>query len=118
MSELHYSVFRYSPLITEGEKFSVVLGILFSSPSEHYCTFQINENLSYHNLCFYGIEEQCITKLLYAIKGEVEEAHPEQFDIEEYIRFYINDFCFDKVRTAPLGAIDVVVKNICKSHFE
>ena len=109
---LKYAVLSYSPFALPGE--NVDLGILFCKEKQDYREFRFRKDLS--ELAKFGdmVDIAMVEKLLYGIKEEVESEKYEHkvFDIDEYTRFFINDFCFGETKMMKYDDWDRGVERI------
>ena len=92
MKQLEYSILKY-----HSQQFNenIVLGVLLSNKNNKQHNFYYIKNLEI--LSKYKEEINCnlVKKLLTSIK---EETRNTNFDIDKFIKYYINDFYFEKVK--------------------
>lgn len=92
MKQLEYSILKY-----HSQQFNenIVLGILLSDKNNKQHNFYYIENLEI--LLKYKEEINCdlVKKLLESIKEETKNTN---FDIHKFIKYYINDFYFEKIQ--------------------
>lgn len=114
---LRYSVLRYSPSKISGERIN--LGIAFSDEQQGIHEFR-------HTNKFKRIAEfddelsiDVVKKLLKGIKTDIDNSlfTNGHFDLDEYIKFFINDFCFDEPKTIYYEDWDAAVERINKAYF-
>ncbi len=114
---LRYSVLRYSPSKVAGEKIN--LGIIFSDEEnerhEFKCTNKLKRIASFDN----EISIETVRSLLKGIKLDVDNSllTDGNFDLDEYIQFFINDFYFDEPKKLYYDVWEDTVERINKSYF-
>lgn len=114
---LKYSVLRYSPSTVAGEKIN--LGIIFCDEERNYREFRYSKKFSRLANFDDEINIQLVKKLLQTIKDDVEGKlfTYEEFDVEEYTKYYVNDFCFDKPKMIKYDDWDEMVERLNKTYF-
>lgn len=114
---LRYSVLRYSPSKISGEKIN--LGIAFSDEQQGIHEFRHTNKFKR----IAGFDDELnidtIKQLLKGIKTDIDNSllTNGRFDLDEYIKFFINDFCFDEPKTIYYEDWDATVERINKSYF-
>lgn len=114
---LRYSVLRYSPSKISGEKIN--LGIAFSDERQGIHEFRHTNRFKR----IAGFDDELnidtIKQLLKGIKTDIDNSllTNGRFDLDEYIKFFINDFCFDEPKTIYYEDWDATVERINKSYF-
>ena len=100
---LKYSVLRYSPSPISGEQIN--LGILICDESTDYREFYSTEKYSRLIAFDDELDIDLIHMLLCGIR-EVVTDMAKKFDMEEFIRFYINAFHFDDIKSITYDEMD------------
>ena len=111
---LKYSVLRYSPTLFSGEKLN--LGILFSEENTGYHSFQFTKNFQRIKNFDDTISIKDLKMLLIDLKEEVEDT-TVRFDIDSFIKFYINDYCFEKTQILFYEDLEETTEQLFKSYF-
>ncbi len=111
---LKYSVLRYSPSIISGERIN--LGILFSEESIGFHMFRYTARLSRVRNFDDEVDLKSLRALLRGIAKEVEGSN-QDFDISAYIKYYINDFAFEKPNTIIYEDLDKTVNDLYGAYF-
>ena len=93
---MEYSVLRYIPSQAAGE--AINLGILFYDKPTGYCNFRHTQN--YNRIIAFDreISKNNLEVLLEGIEQEVIKDNKREFDINKFIKYYINSFKFEKPR--------------------
>ena len=113
---LKYSVLRYMPSKLSGEKIN--LGILFSEENTGYHSFYCTKNFQRIKYFDDELEKKTLRDFLTEIKEDVEsEWNRENFDIDEFIKFYINSFCFEKTASIIYEDLDSMIESLKKAYF-
>lgn len=114
---LKYSVLRYSPSTISGEKIN--LGIIFYEEDINYREFRFSKNFSRLSKFDDEIDIKLVKKLMAGIKEEVEaEIYDYKlFDIDKYIQYYINDFCFESTKTIKYDDLEDMIERLNKTYF-
>ncbi|MDD6441828.1 MAG: DUF3037 domain-containing protein [bacterium] len=114
---LKYSVLRYSPSSVSGEKIN--LGIIFFDETLNYREFRYSKKFSRLSSFDDEININLVKKLLQSIKDEVEGNlfTYNKFDIDEYIKYYVNDFCFDKPKSIKYEVLEEMTERLHKAYF-
>lgn len=113
---LKYSVLRYSPSVFSGE--SINLGILFAEDSAGFYSFRYTRNLSRIRSFDDELDRDVLLELLKGIKEEVElKSREDQFDLEHFIRFYINNFRFDKAQMIVYDDLNKTLEDLYNLYF-
>lgn len=113
---MKYSVLRYIPSKLSGEVIN--LGILFSDASNGFNEFKFTKNFSRILSFDDSLCKKTLFALLKGIQEEVDEkVNDTKFDIDEYTRYYINEFCFDKPIMIKYDSLDEVRNSLFKSYF-
>ena len=105
--QLHYSIFKYK---------SVPLGIIFHEPFIDYRAFKYTNNISHISQLTTEFDLAVIEKLLAGIKEDVEQK--DAFDIEEFTRFYLNDFYFEEMQIVCCDDIENMVAYIVQFNLD
>ena len=108
---LKYSIMYYKT----DEKINVPIGILFSDETGYHKYFREAENLERLIKENDTVSVSSIKILTNSIKEEVESL--EKIDINDYIKYYISDFFFSKVRTHETNKFRKLINKICKLYF-
>ena len=89
---MKYSVLRYSPTVISGEQIN--LGIIFDAPEDNYrefrCTKKFNRLTSFDDEIDINIVKALMKNIKEDVEGTVLSAGV--FDIDDYVKFFINDF--------------------------
>lgn len=114
---LKYSVLRYSPSTVSGEKIN--LGIIFFDEEKQYREFRYSKKFSRLSSFDDEINISLVRKLLQSIKDEVEGNlfTYSKFDIDEYTKYYVNDFCFEKPKSIKYDVLDDMIERLHKAYF-
>lgn len=113
---LKYSVLRYSPAKVSGELIN--LGILFCEESINYHAFYYSKNIARILKFDDMLDSRVLKDFLYGIMRDVEEYSNEmQFDIDDYVKFYINDYEFDKPKIIEYDDLDTIIGALKKTYF-
>jgi len=114
---MKYSVLRYSPSRVAGEHIN--LGIIFDAPKDNYLEFRYVRK--YARLAAFDDELNIdnVKTLLRNIKEDISGNIfiGNTFDIEDYVKFYINDFCFEKPKTIAYDDVKEVIDTLHRSYF-
>ena len=95
---IKYSVLKYCPL-NKYSRFDapltgVTLGIIFHEEKTGYREFRHTQDYAVLSKMEPDIDAIITEKLLTGIKAEVEKPVSHTFEIEEFTKFYLNDFRF------------------------
>ena len=114
---LKYAVLRYSPSTVAGEKIN--LGIIFYEEDINYREFRFTKNFARLTKFDDEIDVKLVKKLMSGIKEEVEaEIYDyKPFDIDKYIQYYINDFCFERTKTIKYDDLEDTIERLNKTYF-
>lgn len=113
---LKYSVLRYFPSIVAGE--SINLGILYSEEKTGYCSFRFTQNISRIKSFDDELDRDALLDLLKGIEEDVKsDSGKGKFNIDRFIKFYINNFRFDQPQTIVYEKLDTIVERLYKSYF-
>lgn len=113
---LRYSVLRYSPSLLSGEKIN--LGIVFSEESTGYHSFYYARNLSRIKSFDDEIDIPVLKDFLVGIEEEVAgDWFSTGFDIDSFIRFYINDYKFDSTQAILYHDLEEMITTLKKTYF-
>lgn len=132
--KLHYSILRFHPIQSHVKQLaqfndtyapitshadSIILGILFHEPSLDFREFRYTFDLSHFSEVCPDMDVRMIERLLRGIKEDVEskEFETKPFDIEEYTRFWINDFCFGEIKRVEYDELNETIKLIDKEYL-
>lgn len=115
--QLRYSVLRYSPSKIAGEKIN--LGIIFEDKENDKREFR--HTARFRRIAGFDDElnMETLKNLLNGIKTDVEPSlfSNAQFDLDSYIKFFINDFNFDEPKSVYYDDWDETVEKINKIYF-
>lgn len=111
---LKYAVLQYAPISRKVEK--IVLGVLFHEEEIDHREFRHIDDFSRLAQFDDALDLKMIEKLLRGIKDEVEsdEFKHKSFDIDEYTRFYINDYYFEDTKYVRYDTLDGMIEEIAK----
>lgn len=113
---LKYSVLRYVPSHLSGEKIN--LGILFSEENTGYHSFYCTKNFQRIKYFDDELDRKTLSSFLAEIKEDVEgEWNNKNFNIDEYIKFYINNFCFEKTVSIIYEDLDSMIESLKTTKF-
>ena len=113
---LQYSILKYAPVTSRSTH--MTLGILFHEPTLEHREFRFITNLSRLSQFESEIDVAMVEKLLQGIKEDVESKRfDKSFDIEDYTRFYLNDFCFESIETIEYDVLGEVIEGIVKTYI-
>ena len=113
---LKYSVLKYIPSPLSSERF--VLGIIFHEEESDYREFRLRQYLSPLSQLDAEIDIGLVEKLLRGIKEEVEsKTLSKPFDIEEFIRFYLNAYRFEGTKTVKYEVLDESIESITQFYL-
>lgn len=114
---LKYSVLRYSPSKVAGEKIN--LGIIFSDMESNYREFKYSKKFSRLSTFDDEIDISMVKKLLQGICDDVSGNlfTYDNFDIDQYTKYFVNDFSFEKPKLIEYDDLDEIVKKLHKTYF-
>lgn len=116
MKTLKYSVLRYIPSKLSGE--AINLGILFSEESTGFRCFRHTKNYGRITSFDEELNKNNIMLLLKGIKQEVlKEEYDGNFAIENFIKYYINNFKFEKPLTIEYEDLDSIQEELFGAYF-
>jgi hypothetical protein len=112
MSELHYSILKYSPITPHTTP--ITLGILFHKPSLDHSEFRFTTDHSRLSKLTPAVDVEMVEKMLRGIREDIESERlgRKGFDIEDYTRFYLNDFSFGDIETLECDDLDEMIARI------
>ena len=114
---LKYSVLRYSPSTIAGEKIN--LGIIFCDMESGYREFKYSKKFSRLATFDDEIDLIMVKKLLQGIADDVEGNlfTYDKFDIDQYTKYFVSDFCFEKPKSIYYDNLDEMIKRLHKTYF-
>lgn len=113
---MKYSVLRYSPSKFAGERINI--GIIFDSETEPFREFRFIKKFKRLSYFDDEIKIDVVKDLLKSIQEDVEGTlFRKEFQFEEYIKFFINDFYFEEPRRISYDEITEVVETLYKTYF-
>ena len=113
---LKYSVLRYSPSAVAGEKIN--LGIIFYDTVSGYKEFKYSKKFSRLSTFDDEIDLSMVKKLLQSIAEDVSGTlFSWQFDIEQYTKYFVNDFSFDKPKSIKYDNLNDIMERLHKTYF-
>lgn len=114
---MQYSVLRYSPRQITGEQIN--LGIIFDAPDDNYREFRWTKKFNRLTAFDDEVDVSVVKTLLQNIKEDVEGTvlSAGVFDIEQYVKFYINDYHFEKPKKILYDDIHEIVESLNKTYF-
>ena len=113
---LKYSVLRYSPSAISGEKIN--LGILFAEESLGYHSFYYTKNLGRVKHFDDGLNPTILKDFLRGIEEEIAgEWNKEDFDIHKFIKYYINEYRFEKPQAIIYDDFKETMNRLVKTYF-
>lgn len=111
---LKYSVLRYSPSILSGERINI--GILFSEESTGFHVFRYITKLSRVKSFDDEVDLKSMRTLLKSIDQEVGSSS-QNFDIAAFVKYYINDFAFEKPNTIMYEDLEKTMNDLYGAYF-
>ena len=96
---IKYSIFKYFPF--GKDKDSIILGILLCSEDNTYKEFKYLKDLLILEEFKNEVSISSIDKLLKGIEEDI--IISKMFDIDDYIKYFLNDFYFEKSKTIDLN---------------
>ena len=114
---LKYSVLRYSPSTIAGEKIN--LGIMYYDVESGYREFKYIKKFSRLSSFDDEINLSMVKKLLQSIADDVEGNlfTYDKFDIEQYTKYFVSDFSFDKPKTIVYETLNEMIVRLHKMYF-
>ena len=113
---LKYSVLEYSPSASLDKETS--LGILFSEESIGYRFFYHVEDPKIIAGLDDKLSNPAIKEFLLGIEEEVSDRrHENSFNMERFIKYYINDYKFDTPQTVEYDDLDTTIAELIKTNF-
>ena len=113
---MRYSVLRYSPEKITGE--FINLGILFSEESMNFHDFHYSNNISRILKFDDMLDSKVLRDFLIGIKKDV-LGYPssEFFDIDMFVKYYINDYVFEKPKYIQYEELDEMLEDLRRTYF-
>lgn len=114
---LKYSILRYSPSKIAGEQIN--LGIIFDAEADTYREFRYSKKFSRVSNFDDEVDIDVVKGLLKQIKQDVEGTlfSYGNFDIDDYVNYYINDFSFEKPKQIIYEDMSEVLESLYKTYF-
>ena len=113
---LKYSVLRYSPSTVAGEKIN--LGIIFYDVVSGYREFKYLKKFNRLSTFDDEIDLSMVKKLLQSIEDDVSgNLFSLKFDIEEYTKYFVSDFSFDKPKLIQYDDLNDMIERLHKTYF-
>lgn len=114
---MKYSVLRYSPRQIAGEQIN--LGIIFDAPEDNYREFRWTKRFNRLAAFDDEVDLSVVRSLLRNIKEDVEGTifSAKAFDIDEYVKYFINDYHFERPKKIIYEDILEVVESLNKTYF-
>lgn len=114
--KLRFSVLRYYPSSVSGERIN--LGILFSDDNTGFRSFYHTRNYSRLKKFDDELDRDVLKAFLVGIEKEVSgEWYADGFDIDKFIKYYINDYRFSNIQSISYEDIDKVTDSLIKTYF-
>ena len=114
---LKYSVLKYSHSASSPDK-ETNLGILFLEESTGYRFFYHVEDLERIAGLDEKLSKPAIKEFLLGVEEEVSDNwHGNSFDMERFIKYYINDYKFDTPKTVKYDDLDTAIAELIKTNF-
>lgn len=114
---LKYSVLRYSPSTVSGERIN--LGIIFCDMESGYREFRYSRK--YTRLLTFDdeIDLTMVKKMLQGIADDVQGNifTYDTFDIEQYTKFFVNNFSFEKPKSICYDKLEDIMERLHKTYF-
>ena len=114
---LKYSVLRYSPSTVAGEKIN--LGIIFYDMESGYREFKYSKKFSRLSSFDDEVNLAMVKKLLQSIADDVEGNlfTYDKFDIEQYTKYFVSDFSFERPKTIKYENLEDMINRLHKTYF-
>ena len=114
---LKYSVFKYSPFASPDKETS--LGILFSEESIGYRFFYHVEDLERIAGLDEKLSKPAIKEFLLGVEEEVsDDRYNNGFDIDRFIKYYINNYKFDMPKTVQYDDLDTAIAGLIQNYLD
>ena len=107
---LKFSVLRYSPSSISGE--TINLGILFSDETCGFCSFKYAQKLERVLKFDDTLKREELLNLLGGIEEEVSSCNGQIFDIDSFVKFYINGYSFSKPQKIVYEDINAAIEEL------
>ena len=107
MFQLHYSVFKYK---------TAPLGVLCHEPFVDHREFKHVDDVSCVLKLDHDFDEATLQKLLQGIDEQVKQQQAP-FEIEEFTRFYLNDFHFEEMQVTCCDSIENMIAYLVELHL-
>lgn len=114
---LKYSVLRYSPSTVAGEKIN--LGMVIYDELLHIREFRYTKKFKRISSFDDEIDINVVKQILQDIKDDIDVSllSDEKLDVEQYIKYYNNDFSFDSPKTIEYEDFDETSERLFKIYF-
>ena len=113
---IKYSVLRYSPSPVSGERIN--LGILFYDEDTGDKDFYFSHNFIRLKKFDDELDTRAVRDMLIGIRDDITESiNGYQFSIEEFTRFYINDYKFGSIKSIAYKEWDSIVERLKRTYF-
>ena len=113
---LKYSVLKYSPSASPDKETN--LGILFTEESTGYRFFYHVEDPERITGLDEKLSKPAIKEFLLGIEEEVSDRrHENSFDMERFIKYYINDYKFDTPKTVQYDDLDTSIAGLIQNYL-
>ena len=113
---LKFSILKYSPILSSGEE--IILGIIFSEEAIGYHSFYYIQDLDHIKFFDDKLDLSILKDLLVGIKEEVDgEWFDKDFNINSFIKFYINDYKFDDLQIIEYQDLEKAIVTLKKIYF-
>ncbi|MGN0671688.1 MAG: DUF3037 domain-containing protein [Anaerovoracaceae bacterium] len=105
----------YSPLPFAGEKIN--LGIVLYDEHRNLRGFRYTDKLDRLSDCDEEVDSNVVKCILQDIKDDIDGSltTDENFDVEQYIRYYVNDFSFDLPKVIEYEDFEETFEELFKS---
>ena len=114
---LKYSILKYSPFTSPNKETN--LGILFLEESTGYRFFYHVEDPERIAGLDEKLSKPAIKEFLLGIKEEVsDDRYNNGFDIDRFIKYYINDFRFDTTKTVQYDDLDTSIAGLIQNYLD
>lgn len=114
--QLKYSVLRYSPSTVSGE--AINLGILFAEEDTGFRDFVYIKKFARLSKFDDTVPILKVKEFLKGIKEDIEPTiFNQNFNIDQYTKYYINDYYFDRPKTIEYSVLEDAVLRIHKTYL-
>lgn len=114
---MKYSILRYTPSKISGE--SINLGIIFDSKIDNYLEFRYTKKFSRLMHFDDEIDMDDVKRIIKSIEEDINDSlfSKNLFDIENYVKYFINNFNFDRPKSIVYDDLEEVITSLHKAYF-